>query len=1169
MTGSPGGRGPAGPRRLKAGPGPSVLILVLVLGLVGLLCGRKGEGAGTPDPLAPFAGLAPDSLAARLAEAPAEHAARFDSLLATGALTDPARRPILDAVAAAYLDATGDSLLLGDLAFCEGRPESTRTAWAAAVAADRRGVLLRGNGDYAGSAEALREAALGYRAVGHLRREAVAWGTLGVSLWYTGDFNAVIDAYRNALDARERLGDPVLVGRTLNGLGSANLQLGNYVEALRWYERARAVRETLGNANDLATTLAYIGNVRYRLGDLIGAREGYAEALRVLGPNASSKSLSTAQVGLANVMYDLGEYEEALALYREVVERAEAAGDRRLVGLTRQNLARTLTAMGDYAGALATFDRAREEQEALGDQRQLAVTLNSLGSTYRLLGDVPRALEELKRAEKTAAGAGDELTRANVLLNLGLAYSDWKLPERGLEACEQALALHETLADTVGMRGALVGVGINQWMLKDYEGALERFRRALELDRARGLDSNAAGDRIQIGNTLTDMGEFGKALDAYREAAAAGEELGSRDLLWPAYLGMADVHEKTGDLARAADSNDRAIDALESVRGHALSEETKSEALSRRAYVYEAQEHVLAKLYAGTGDLDTVRRAFAVAERGKARALLDLLAEGRIDPDAGLDSASVGERRRRERELTAARYRLRLATGSGVDADSLKTLKREVGDRESAYQELLERLRLQNPSFAAADPGRPKSLSEIRRDLLKDDRGVLLEYALGDSASYLWVVTRSGLAFHALPPRAEVEGEVQKLRAGLVDPGTAGDAAYLDAAHRLYAMLLGPAATELADARAVVVVPDGALNFIPFDVLLTSAAVPPDPDLDAGARNRVLRRAPLRASRGPRPLRPLGHHPRGAGRGGDGAGEGSAPAHGSPGGGGPGVRPARGLGGGGLDRQCGPSRGGARAPPLHPRRGEGDRSRVSPRAAPRSCSGTRRARAPWPTGLSRPLPNPPLRHPRPHRRAPARAVEPRPGLSPRSRRGRLPPRRRDLSPAPSRRPGGALRLRDRPGEDATRRRGDGASPRVLLRRGAGGAGESVERVRPLHRPAHVRLLSTAGGRGALGGRGPGRSQGEPQDRRPLRPPVLLGSVRDDGGRKRVPVSPMVNLEPSLTQSSSYCNLFATRSRDATYGGTMASSAAASEPRVLPADFPRPAEGIRSDSPCSS
>ncbi len=840
MTGSPGGRGPVGPRRLTPPPGPSLLVVVLVLGLIGFLCERKGEGAGTPDPLAPYAGLAPDSLAARLAEAPAEHAARFDSLLATGALTDPARRPILDAVAAAYLEATGDSLLLDDLAFCDGRPDSTRAAWYAAVAADGRGVRLRGSGDYAGSAEALREAALGYRAVGHLRREAVAWGTLGVSLWYTGDFNAVIEAYRNALDARERLGNPVLIGRTLNGLGSANLQLGDYVEALRWYERARAVRETLGNPGDLATTLAYIGNVRYRLGDLIGAREGYAEALRVLGPEASSKSLSTAQVGLANVMYDLGEYAEALALYREVVERAEASGDRRLAGLTRQNLARTLTAMGDYAAALTTFDRAREEQEALGDRRQLAVTLNSLGSTYRLLGDVPRALAELKQAEKTAAAAGDELTRANVLLNLGLAYSDWKLPDRGLDACKEALSIHETLADTVGMRGALVGIGINQWMLKDYEDALDRFRRALELDRARGLESNAAGDRIQIGNTLTDMGAFEKALDAYREAAAAGEELGSRDLLWPAYLGMADVYEKTGDLARAADSNDRALDALESVRGHALSEETKSEALSRRAYVYEAQEHVLAKLYAGTGDLDTVRRAFAVAERGKARALLDLLAEGRIDPDAGLDSASVGERRRRERELTAARYRLRLATGSAVDPDSLKALKREVDRRESAYQELLERLRLQNPSFAAADPGRPKSLSEIRRDLLKDDRGVLLEYALGDSASYLWVVTRSGLAFHALPPRAEVEGEVQKLRAGLVDPGTAGDAAYLDAAHRLYAMLLGPAAAELADAGAVVVVPDGALNFIPFDVLLTSVAVPPDPDLDAAARNRFF-----------------------------------------------------------------------------------------------------------------------------------------------------------------------------------------------------------------------------------------------------------------------------------------------------------------------------------------
>ena len=50
----------------------------------------------------------------------------------------------------------------------------------------------------------------------------------------------------------------------------------------------------------------------------------------------------------------------------------------------------------------------------------------------------------------------------------------------------------------------------------------------------------------------------------------------------------------------------------------------------------------------------------------------------------------------------------------------------------------------------------PLAIAAIQE--LLDDRTLLLEYALGDERSYLWVVTRSSLTSRELPKRADVEG---------------------------------------------------------------------------------------------------------------------------------------------------------------------------------------------------------------------------------------------------------------------------------------------------------------------------------------------------------------------------------------------------------------------------
>jgi CHAT domain-containing protein len=138
----------------------------------------------------------------------------------------------------------------------------------------------------------------------------------------------------------------------------------------------------------------------------------------------------------------------------------------------------------------------------------------------------------------------------------------------------------------------------------------------------------------------------------------------------------------------------------------------------------------------------------------------------------------------------------------------------------------------------------PLSLAEIQQEALDPDT-LLLEYALGDNASYLFVASKTALTSHQLPNRAEIEAATRRVRDLLTAPQPQrGDTAakyqarvrkagadYWRQATTLSRMLLGPVASQLSRKRLLIVA-DGALQYVPFGAL-------PVPDPYAPGRGRA------------------------------------------------------------------------------------------------------------------------------------------------------------------------------------------------------------------------------------------------------------------------------------------------------------------------------------------
>ena len=168
------------------------------------------------------------------------------------------------------------------------------------------------------------------------------------------------------------------------------------------------------------------------------------------------------------------------------------------------------------------------------------------------------------------------------------------------------------------------------------------------------------------------------------------------------------------------------------------------------------------------------------------------------------------------------------------DNAEAQTVAGELNQLTTEYDEVKAQIKSKSPRYAALTQPQPLSLKEIQNRLL-DDNSLLLEYMLGDERSYLWAVTRTEVSSYELPPRALIEDAAQEFRKLLTaHQPVAGesfdqrqarikqaDAHISEAATALSQMILGPVTGKLGTKR-LLIVPDGVLQYIPFQALTVS-----------------------------------------------------------------------------------------------------------------------------------------------------------------------------------------------------------------------------------------------------------------------------------------------------------------------------------------------------------
>src|SRR5207253_2646695 len=402
-----------------------------------------------------------------------------------------------------------------------------------------------------------------------------------------------------------------------------------------------------------------------------------------------------------------------------------------------------------------------------------------------------------------------------------------------------------------------------------FQNALEAGSGALPVVANLGQTRRfRAAARTSLGDVALRQGRYKDAGKMFADAASGAQKDGRLDLMWPAQRGLGRslwlqaAQEKDGAKMRdqALNAYRDALRTIETIRAGSLrADESRTTFLATTKDVYDEASSAFAEMAlmnsAGSGGNPTVREgalsgkpldytseSFRITEAGRARSLLDMLGEVNAQITEGVPADLL---KKKQDNLDRQQQIAEQLTGIALSGDQKQKpsdLENELDKLQTEFDQVENQIRTASPKYAALTGNQPLSLGDVQQKVL-DDGTVLLEYALGSDSSYMFAVTRSGVSLYKLPRRGDIDKLATDFRAQLIPPklqrrilgidmpagqergfgivqGPSEDLpAFVAASTALYKTVVEPAASVIADKR-ILVVADGALNYIPFEALV-------------------------------------------------------------------------------------------------------------------------------------------------------------------------------------------------------------------------------------------------------------------------------------------------------------------------------------------------------------
>jgi tetratricopeptide (TPR) repeat protein/CHAT domain-containing protein len=656
------------------------------------------------------------------------------------------------------------------------------------------------------------------------------------------------------------LGNQEVLGTSLIRTGSLHMLMGRQAEAADAFTAARQAFTAAGLRDEIAACDANLANLAYMQGRFAEAADRYQLALEVFERMNDDGRMASVLHGLGNALYMQTEFARALEQYRRAMTVLERTEDKRGLAAVHQAIALVYKEQGEYALAAESWRLSLGLHESLKDLAGAAKAWSGLGEIERLQGDLgsaldhhvkslqlweqvknvgsrasesyaigqiyalqrsfPRALEfyakalELDRSIRDDPRTSDA-GQARDLGGMGGAHFAQSQPELALDEYQKSLAIREKVKDEGGIIWTHVHIGIVHASQGRYQEALASYQRALDLAEP-AREQAAVGAALALGAAAHLLqGNSEPALASATRATDLAASIERFDTVAFARVVAGKVHQKAGrfDEARAAFE-----DAVAAIRKVPVGLAADTFFDDRRAPYVALVELCLAQ--------NATSEAFLWSERGRLRALADMLGGDGVVVVKGMTDAERDEERRIGRDLKTAAVKARRERGrQKPDADRLASLQAEAGRLQADRDTLRKRVFEAHPALRAQRAQSEPVGADAAGTILSVPGTALLSYVVGEQRCSVFAVARQpSTGAWAVQQAATIEVKAADL-AQLVRQYREAIAARGEEttklSEELYARLLAPVQATLSGKTKVVILPDSALWSLPFEALRT------------------------------------------------------------------------------------------------------------------------------------------------------------------------------------------------------------------------------------------------------------------------------------------------------------------------------------------------------------
>ncbi len=617
---------------------------------------------------------------------------------------------------------------------------------------------------------------------------ASSYNNLAACYYGLGNFRASLDAYRQSFGMRKSLldTDHPLIAASYNNIGNCFLGMQELDSALVYHRQALKLREQIGHITAIGQSHNNLGNVYAAFRNTKEALFHYRQALELRARHFGRQSVPVARAlsNLGNYQLEQGDYGAAAGHLQEaslILDQLSIGGPFRAD--VQMNYGRVLLYTDAYGEA------AVQLQGALAYYQQV------LGSSH------PRTIEALTLLGNLAANQEQ--------YNIAVKY--YQQVQSGLQQSPESdtLALIRNLNNQARMR----------LLLQQPEQGLKLLQQANDLLRQQKLREHPLSLTI-VANQLRASRLSGQS--------TIGNDLLARGtpptlLIESAPIEYLEWLYEAGRFVAANNQWERALkyydegaSVLEQQVDRYVSADSRRQLVRWQYDLFDAAMDACYVLHEQQPDRRYAELAFQWNERSRTALFRDWSTPVQAGGELSELEANLTKLERQWYELQSK------SLDSATTRDWQLRLLRAREDLRNARRSNTSATLNDSPMVA------PAMMTELRQQL-RAARQQLVAFYFGETHSYRLYIDGETTHFVRLADTLDATGLTIRLRDALTNFQRAQEAEYYriyagnyaTAAHSLYTHLLGglPAKTN-----RLVILPDGPLYYLPFDLLLTEPA---------------------------------------------------------------------------------------------------------------------------------------------------------------------------------------------------------------------------------------------------------------------------------------------------------------------------------------------------------